>query len=149
MFYTVWQCAGPTADPRAACGPPQYFQFFFQPPQQLATDSRMILFTQIKLRVVCNQQQLSRSITCQRCLSSTVTYDKMPRYRNLTQTFEDSLPCYCYAAKTNGRTIRSQVSQAASAGIWVNCKLITGWHHNSELGSFAMWMPYRKINCYC
>ena len=135
--------------PAGRMWPATAFSLFFQAPQQLATDSRMILFTQIKLRVVCYQQQLSRSITCQRCLSSTVTYNKMPRYRNFAQTFEDSLPCYCYAAKTNGRTIRSQVSQAASGGIWVNCKLITGWHHNSELGSFAMWMPYRKTNCYC
>jgi len=37
-------------------------------------------------------------------------------YSYLKRTFEDLLPCYCYAAKTNDRTICSQVSQPASAG---------------------------------
>ena len=31
-------------------------------------------------------------------------------------TFEDLLPCYCYAIKPSDRTIRSQLSQPASAG---------------------------------
>jgi len=35
---------------------------------------------------------------------------------NLKQTFEDLRPCYCYAIRTNTRTIRSQVWQPASAG---------------------------------
>ena len=80
----------------------------------------------IKLRVLGYQQSLSRCITCQRCLSSTAACGKTPSYRNLKRTFEDSLPCCCYAIKTNSRTIRSHVSQPASAGKWVNCKLITG-----------------------
>jgi len=45
--------------------------------------------------------------------------------RNLKWTFEDLLPCYCYATKANSRTIRSQVSQSAFArkGVdLVNCK---------------------------
>ena len=37
-------------------------------------------------------------------------------YHNLKWTFEDLLPCYCYAMKINSRTIHSQVSQSASAG---------------------------------
>jgi len=37
-------------------------------------------------------------------------------YRNLKLTFEDLLPCYSYAIKTKSTTIRSQVSQPASAG---------------------------------
>ena len=37
-------------------------------------------------------------------------------YRNVTWTFEDLLPCYCYAIKTNSRKIRSWLSQPASAG---------------------------------
>jgi len=35
--------------------------------------------------------------------------------RNVKWTFEDLLPCYCYAIKTNDRTIRSQALQPASA----------------------------------
>ena len=37
-------------------------------------------------------------------------------YRNIKWTFEDLLPCYCYAIKTNSRTIRSRLSQPTSAG---------------------------------
>jgi len=37
-------------------------------------------------------------------------------YCNLKWTFENLLPCYCCAIKTSSRTIRSQVSQPASAG---------------------------------
>jgi len=46
-------------------------------------------------------------------------------HRNLKCIFEDLLPCYCYTTKVNSRTIRSRVSQPASAGkerAWVNCK---------------------------
>jgi len=31
-------------------------------------------------------------------------------------TFEDLLPCYCYAIKSNDRTIRSQALQPAPVG---------------------------------
>jgi len=37
-------------------------------------------------------------------------------YRNTKWTFAGLLPRYCYAIKTNGRTIRSRLSQTASAG---------------------------------
>jgi len=37
-------------------------------------------------------------------------------YRNIKRTFADLLPRYCYAIKTNSRTIRSRLSQPASAG---------------------------------
>jgi len=36
--------------------------------------------------------------------------------RNLKWTFEDLLPCDCYAIQTNDPTIRSQALQPASAG---------------------------------
>jgi len=36
-------------------------------------------------------------------------------YRNITWTFASLLPWYCYAIKTNSRTIHSQLSQHASA----------------------------------
>jgi len=35
---------------------------------------------------------------------------------NFKCIFEDLLPCYCYATKANSKTIRSRVSQPASAG---------------------------------
>jgi len=37
-------------------------------------------------------------------------------YRNIKWTFADSLPCYCYATKTNRRTIRLRLSQPTIAG---------------------------------
>jgi len=46
------------------------------------------------------------------------------KYCNLKRTYEDSLPCFCYAVKINSRTIPSQASQPSSAGKWVNWKLI-------------------------
>ena len=36
-------------------------------------------------------------------------------YRNLKRTLQDLLRCYCYAIKPNSQSIRSQVSQTASA----------------------------------
>ena len=49
-------------------------------------------------------------------------------HRNMKCIFEDLLPWYCYATKANNRTIRSHVSQPASAGIeaiLVNWEVIT------------------------
>jgi len=37
-------------------------------------------------------------------------------HRNIKLTFADLLPCYCYAIKTNSRTILLQLSQLTSAG---------------------------------
>jgi len=54
-------------------------------------------------------------------------------YRDFKCIFEDLLPCYCYVTKANSRTIRSRVSQPASAGKesdLVNCKLITACYRN-------------------
>ena len=69
------------------------------------------------------------------------------RHRNLKRIFVDLLPCYCYATKANSRTIRSRLSQLASAGKeanLVNCKLITACYQNSEPGSCAVWVSYRQ-----
>jgi len=60
---------------------------------------------------------------------------------NFKCIFEDLLPCYCYATKANNRTIRSRVSQPASADKEVekvNCKLITACYQNSEPDSCAV-----------
>jgi len=73
-------------------------------------------------------------------------------YRNMKWTFAGLLPRYCYAIKTNTRTIRSRHSQTASESkeeTWVNCKLITAWHCNCELDSCAVWASYRQKNCHC
>jgi len=61
-------------------------------------------------------------------------------YRDLKYIFEDLLPCYCYATKAICRTIRSRVSQPASAhkADLVNCKLITACYQNSELDSYVI-----------
>jgi len=53
-------------------------------------------------------------------------------YRNIKWTFAGLLPRYCYAIKTTSRTIRSRLPQPplqAKEETWVNCKLITAWHH--------------------
>jgi len=68
-------------------------------------------------------------------------------HHDLKCIFEDLLSCYCYATKANIRTIRSRVSQPASAGKevnLVNCKLITACYQNSETDSCAVWMSYRQ-----
>ena len=59
-------------------------------------------------------------------------------------TFEDLLPCYCYAIKNNDRTIHSQALQPTSAGVIpnmssLNCKLTTSCHQNGELTSSAVY----------
>jgi len=40
---------------------------------------------------------------------------KNAHFRNSKWTFEDLLPCYCYATKTHSRTTHSLVSQPSSA----------------------------------
>jgi len=68
-------------------------------------------------------------------------------YRDVKWTFEDLLPCYCYAIKTNSRTtvrdFRNQPLQAKE-GTWVNYKLITAWHYICEPDSCAVWVSYRQ-----
>jgi len=32
---------------------------------------------------------------------------------------------------------------------WVNCKLRTAWPQKSDPGSYATWVSYWQINCYC
>ena len=62
-------------------------------------------------------------------------------YRYLMWTFAGLSPRYCYAIRTNRRTIRSRLSQPplqAKEGTWVNCKLITAWHYNCEPDSCAV-----------
>ena len=91
-----------------------------------------------------SQQSLSRCITCQDVctLRSIVTCGKM----STTMIWSASSKiccrhCYCYATKASSTTIRSRVSQPASAGKeadLVNCKLITACYQNSERDSCAM-----------
>jgi len=78
-----------------------------------------------------------------RCLRliATSTRDKKANHRDLQRIFEYLLQCYCYATKANSRTVRSRVSQSASAGEeadLVNCKLITVRYENSEPDSCAV-----------
>jgi len=47
-------------------------------------------------------------------------------YRNFKWTFQDLLPCYCYAIKTKS-TIRYQVSQPASAGKGSDMSDLRSW----------------------
>jgi len=99
----------------------------------------------IKVRDFCYQQQLLTAYACQDvCVQQS--HATKCYCCNLKWTFEDLLPCYCYAIKINSRTMRSQVSQPAFAGkgaYLVNCKLITAWYQNSEPDSCAVWVSYR------
>jgi len=86
--------------------------------QKHFTDSPLLLFTQYETTRL--------TIISIHCLAASPTKDvwgqqqshaeKCITYRNLKLTFEDSLPCYCYATTRNSRTMRSQVSQCESAG---------------------------------
>ena len=62
------------------------------------------------------QHSVSRCITCQDGCVQQSHAEKRINYRNMKWTLEDWLPCNCYAMKTKGTTIRSQVSQPASEG---------------------------------
>jgi len=98
----------------------------------------------IKVCGLCYQQSLA-AYTCQDvCVQQSHAAKRY--WHNSKWTFEDLLPCYCYATNANSRTVRSQVSQFAFAGKGadlVNCKPITAWYQNSEHDSCALWVSYR------
>jgi len=77
----------------------------------------MLVFTQYKatwLTAIGSHCLAALSANVQRCLRSAVTCGKTPA----TVTWRESLKIFalfCYAIKTNNRTIASQVTQAASA----------------------------------
>jgi len=82
----------------------------------LLKNSLLFLFTKYKTTCV--------TIISIHCLAASPAKDvwgqqphseKRINYRNLKWTFEGSLPCYCYATKSNSRTMLSQVSQRDSA----------------------------------
>jgi len=78
--------------------------------------------------VTASQHYLPRS------LRSIVTCDKASTTVTWSASIFAYLQCYCYTTKANSRTIRSQVSQSASArreANLVNCKLITACYQNS------------------
>ena len=69
-------------------------------------------------------------------------------YRNIKWTFADLLPCYGYAIMTNSRTIRSRLSQPASAGKGGDISELQAHHSmtlycNCEPDSCAVWVSYR------
>jgi len=74
----------------------------------------------VKVRGLCYQQQSLAANTCQDvCVQQS---HAAKRYcRNLKWTFEDLLPCYCYAAKANSRTVIFIF--AGKGADLVNCKL--------------------------
>jgi len=95
-------------------------------------------------------------ITCNSAIKKiTAQNSRMPQnafYHYLKWTFEDLLPCDCYAVTTNDETIRLPDSQPASATkewTWLNCKRITAWGQNSEPCSCTVWVSYKQMNCQC
>ena len=78
-------------------------------------DSLMLLFIKYKCTwLTAISMSLSRCITFQDVCVQQSQQNACHRYTKWT--FADLLPCYCYAIKTNSRTIRSPRSQPASAG---------------------------------
>jgi len=72
-----------------------------------------------------------------RCLAASLAKDvwgqqshaeKHVNYRNLKRTFKDSLPCYCYATKSNSITMRSQVRQLEYADEGVDMSGLQAHH---------------------
>jgi len=92
----------------------------------------------------CNQQSLSRCITCHRCLQQSHAA------KRLLPQLEVNL-C-CHVTVTQWRPIlelsapkfRNLPLQAVERTC-VNCKLKIAWHYNSEPNSCAVWLSYRKI----
>jgi len=66
-------------------------------------------------------------------------------------TFEDLFPRYCYAVKSNGRTIRSQALQPASACEVANMSKLQAHHFMTpEQRTYLLYsVSYMQINCYC
>jgi len=66
-------------------------------------------------------------------------------------TFEDLLLCYCYAIKSNDRTIRSQALQPASAGKSANMSKLQAQHFMTpEERTYVLCsVSFKPINCYC
>jgi len=76
----------------------------------------MLLFTKYKCTwLTAVSMSLSRCITCHDVyFHQSHATKRLPPY--IKWTFEDLLPCYCYAIKTNSRTTRSRLSQPTSGG---------------------------------
>ena len=68
---------------------------------------RAFLLSAVTALLQCPPRRLCSTATCPKRL----LFDHYLKW-----TFEDLLPCYCYAIKTNDNTIRLLVSQLASAG---------------------------------
>jgi len=95
----------------------------------IAIDPLMLLFTKYKttcLTII--------SIYCLAASPAKDVWGQQPHLekhincRNLKWTLEGSLPYYCYAAKSNSRTMRSQVSQRESADEGTNMSALQAHH---------------------
>jgi len=71
------------------------------------------------------QQSLSR---CFACPNVCVQQSHAAKRLNWSATFEYLLPCYCYAIKTNRRTVCSQMPLPASAGKWAHMSDLKAHH---------------------
>jgi len=96
---------------------------------------------------------ITASLHClPRCLRSRVTCDKTPN----VVTWSEHLKICCHVINTRKRpTVKQSARKFGNLSVqtnertWVNCKLSTAWHQNSEPGSCSAWVSYRQINCYC
>jgi len=70
--------------------------------------------------------------TCQDVYIQQSHAAKRLLYHYLKRTFDDLLPSYCYAIKTNDKTIRLPVSQPASVGKRANISELQA-HHCTKL----------------
>ena len=116
--------------------------------RSIAADSLLLLFTQYK-----KQRVLALS-------AFTVSLHHLPKMFEVNShmrknalfivTWSESLKIRCHVIVTQLRETVEQcarkfrkVSLQAKEWTWVNCKLITAPHQNSEAGFCAVWLPYR------
>jgi len=128
----------------------------FQTYGSLATDSLMLLFTQHKatwLTTIGSHCLATLPANVARCLRSTVTCGKTSATVTVAEVKVWRFCRVFYAVKTNSRTIRSQVSQPASAGKGADMSELQAHHCiTPEQWTWLLCsvsVIYRNINCRC
>jgi len=107
-------------------------------------DAAMLLFTQYKTIVhwitAISSHCLAALLAKRSAFNSPMRMWQNAYFRNFKRTFEESLPCYCYALRPTIHNIRSQVWQPASAEKWA---------YMSELQAHHCMTPEQRIWLLC
>jgi len=92
----------------------------------------------------CNQQSLSRCITCRRCLQQSHAAKRLPPQLEVNICWHVTVTQWRSIWELSASKFRNLPLQAMQR-TWVNCKLKIAWHNNSETALCAAWVSYRKI----